>query len=69
MKKYAMKIRRLESTEKMYKWLLLGLLWVAYFIHQGSRQIYPSVLPQIGEYFGEDNSAKLGFVMTAFVFT
>lgn len=69
MKKYAMKIRRLESTEKMYKWLLLGLLWVAYFIHQGSRQIYPSVLPQIGEYFGEGNSAKLGFVMTAFVFT
>lgn len=53
----------------MYKWMLLALLWVAYFIHQGSRQIYPSILPQIKEYFGEGSSAKMGAVMTAFAFT
>ena len=53
----------------MYKWMLLVLLWVAYFIHQGSRQIYPSILPQIKEYFGEGSSAKMGAVMTAFAFT
>ena len=52
-----MKLRRLESHEEMYKWMLLVLLWVAYFIHQGSRQIYPSILPQIKEYFGEGSSA------------
>ena len=49
--------------------MLLALLWVAYFIHQGSRQIYPSILPQIKEYFGEGSSAKMGAVMTAFAFT
>ncbi|MBP3526029.1 MAG: MFS transporter [Opitutales bacterium] len=64
-----MKLRRLESHEEMYKWMLLALLWVAYFIHQGSRQIYPSILPQIKEYFGEGSSAKMGAVMTAFAFT
>ena len=64
-----MKLRRLESHEEMYKWMLLVLLWVAYFIHQGSRQIYPSILPQIKEYFGEGSSAKMGAVMTAFAFT
>lgn len=64
-----MKLRRLESHEEMYKWILLALLWVAYFIHQGSRQIYPSILPQIKEYFGEGSSAKMGAVMTAFAFT
>ena len=64
-----MKLRRLESHEEMYKWMLLALLWVAYFIHQGSRQIYPSILPQIKESFGEGSSAKMGAVMTAFAFT
>ncbi len=30
-----------------YKWQLVALLWVAFFLHQGNRQIYNVVLPLI----------------------
>ncbi len=30
-----------------YKWMLVALLWVAFFLHQGNRQIYNTVLPLI----------------------
>lgn len=63
-----MKLRRLESHEDMYKWMLLVLLWVAYFLHQGSRQIYSAILPQIQDYFKVD-SVQMGLVMSAFAFT
>ena len=32
---------------KDYKWMLLALLSVTYFLAQGSRQIFNAVLPQI----------------------
>ena len=38
-----------------YKWIALGLLWVTYFLLQGSRQIYGAVLPQIRADFGADD--------------
>ena len=30
-----------------YKWFLVGLLWVAYFLNQGDRQIFNTVIPLI----------------------
>lgn len=30
-----------------YKWELLALLWIAFFLHQGDRQIYNSIIPLI----------------------
>lgn len=30
-----------------YKWVLLGLLWIAFFLHQGDRQIFNSVIPLV----------------------
>jgi len=30
-----------------YKWQLVALLWVAFFLHQGNRQVYNAVLPLI----------------------
>ena len=49
----------------MYKWVLLGFLWVAYFLQQGTRQIYNAILPQIQSDFGVD-SMKIGLVATLF---
>lgn len=61
-------MRRLESHDNIYKWVLLLMLWVAYFLHQGTRQIYNAVLPQIQGDFQVD-SASMGFVATSFSFT
>lgn len=35
------------AAPPFYKWQLVGLLWVAFFLHQGNRQIYNAVLPLI----------------------
>ena len=35
------------SPPPSYKWRLVALLWVAFFLHQGNRQIYNAVLPLI----------------------
>ena len=37
----------LRETPPSYKWQLVALLWVAFFLHQGNRQIYNAVLPLI----------------------
>ena len=36
-----------NATSPSYKWRLVALLWVAFFLHQGNRQIYNAVLPLI----------------------
>ena len=48
-----------------YKWVALGLLWVAYFLLQGSRQIYGATLPQICSDFAVDD-VKMGVVASVF---
>jgi MFS family permease len=50
-----------------YKWELLGLLWVAFFLHQGDRQICNSVVPLIREGLGLDD-VQIGLVGTVFTF-
>lgn len=57
-----------EKSNEIYKWVLLGLLWVAYFLQQGTRQIYNAVIPQIQSDFGVD-SVHIGLVATVFTFT
>ncbi len=54
-----------QQSNNLYKWVLLGFLWVAYFLQQGTRQIYNAILPNIQTDFGVD-SVKMGLVMTLF---
>ncbi|MBR0298246.1 MAG: MFS transporter [Bacteroidales bacterium] len=50
-----------------YKWTMLLLISAAYFLAQGTRQIYSAVLPDIKAAFGSDISdASLGLVGSAF---
>lgn len=56
-----------QTKSGMYKWVLLGMLWVAYFLQQGTRQIYNAILPQIQNDFAVD-SVKIGLVATLFTF-
>lgn len=50
-----------------YQWELLVLLWIAFFLHQGDRQIYNSVLSLVGKDLGLDDE-QLGLVGTIFSF-
>ena len=50
-----------------YRWVALGLLWVAYFLLQGTRQIYGATLPQIRADFGVDD-LRMGAVASVFFF-
>jgi len=48
-----------------YKWTALGLLWVACFLQQGMRQIFPPLAPAIGDSFGASATFR-GSVMSVF---
>ena len=48
-----------------YKWIALALLWVTYFLLQGSRQIYGATLPQIKADFAVDD-VRMGMVASTF---
>ena len=48
-----------------YKWRALLLLWVACFLQQGMRQIFPPLAPAIGDEFGA-SAAFRGSVMSVF---
>lgn len=50
-----------------YKWFALAILWVAFFLQQGSRQIFSATLPAIQNAFGATR-ADLGLVATVFTF-
>ena len=50
---------------KTYKWELLVLLWVAYFLNQGDRQIFSAVLPLIKTDMGFSD-VQLGLIATLF---
>ncbi len=52
-----------------YKWWLLALLWVTYFLQQGTRQMYGAMLPQIKAYFSTEGvtDVQLGLVVSTFV--
>ena len=50
-----------------YKWRALGLLWVAFFLQQGTRQIFGATLTSIQGALGA-NAAAIGAVATVFTF-
>ena len=52
------------------KWVVLGLLWVAYFLLQAMRQVYNASLPQIRADFAAAGATavSLGLVGTVFYF-
>ncbi|MDR1268222.1 MAG: MFS transporter, partial [Planctomycetaceae bacterium] len=54
-----------STIPKTYKWELLVLLWVAYFLNQGDRQIFSAVLPLIKNDM-EFSDVQLGLVATIF---
>lgn len=57
--------RQTPSEAGFYRWELLGLLWIAFFLHQGDRQIYNSVIPLIRTGLGLDD-IQLGLVSSVF---
>ena len=50
-----------------YKWKALALLWVAFFLQQGTRQIFGATLSSIQASLGV-NAAQIGIVATVFTF-
>lgn len=54
-----------QKTPSSYKWQLVALLWVAFFLHQGNRQIYNAVLPLIKSNLNLSD-VQAGFVQTVF---
>lgn len=57
----------MTSQKKIdYKWVMLLLISAAYFLAQGSRQIYSAVLPDIKAAFGGISDAEMGLVGSAF---
>lgn len=56
---------REKATSGWYKWVMLGIVSLTYFLAQGTRQIYSAVSPQIGQDFGLKDLA-LGSVVSAF---
>jgi hypothetical protein len=62
-------IEMVKTASKNYKWILLALICATYFLAQGTRQIFNTVLPQIKADFagvGIDD-AQLGLVGSAFM--
>ncbi len=50
----------MKTNSKWYKWEVLALLWVAYLLNQGDRQVFNSVLPLIRDGLGlTDSSVSL----------
>ncbi len=55
----------MKSKGVDYKWVALALLWVAFFLQQGTRQLFGPSVPSIGVSLGVDK-VSLGVVGTVF---
>ena len=56
---------RVNVNSKSYKWEIIFLLWVAYFLNQADRQVFNTVLPHIQEYLGATD-VTMGLISTCF---
>ena len=54
-----------DTTRRSYKWEVVMLLWVAFFLNQADRQTFNIVLPQIQQYLGASDST-MGLLSTLF---
>ena len=59
----------MEKENKSYKWIMLGLLAVTYFLMHASRQIFNASLPDIKASLPGTSDAEWGFTRTAFLFS
>ena len=57
-----------DRKDTRYKWLLLGLLTVTYFLMHGSRQIFNASLPDIKHCLPGTSDAEWGLTRTVFLF-
>ena len=58
-------IMKVNVNSKSYKWEIIFLLWVAYFLNQADRQVFNTVLPHIQEFLGATD-ATMGLISTCF---
>lgn len=54
-----------NTTRFFYKWEVVLLLWVAFFLNQADRQAFNIVLPQIQQHLGASDST-MGLISTLF---
>ncbi len=59
----------IREDKGRYKWILLGLLVVTYFLMHASRQIFNASLPDIKASLPGTSDAEWGFTRTAFLFS
>ena len=57
----------MDTKKSNYKWLALALLWVAFFLQQGTRQVFSATLSSIQGSL-DVTSAQIGLVATIFTF-
>lgn len=56
---------KVNVNSRTYKWEVIFLLWAAYFLNQGDRQVFNTVLPHIQEFLGVSDSV-MGMISTCF---
>ena len=56
---------RVNTSSRFYKWEVVLLLWVTFFLNQADRQAFNIVLPQIQEHLGVSDST-MGLLATLF---
>lgn len=54
-----------DTSKPFYKWEVVILLWIAFFLNQGDRQAFNIVLPQVQTLFGASDST-MGFIAALF---
>ena len=54
-----------DTNKPFYKWEVVILLWIAFFLNQGDRQAFNIVLPQIQTLFGASDST-MGLIAALF---
>jgi len=54
-----------NTNKPFYKWEVVLLLWFAYFLNQGDRQVFNTVLPHIQEFLGASD-VTMGLISTCF---
>ena len=54
-----------DTSKPFYKWEVVILLWIAFFLNQGDRQAFNIVLPQVQTLFGASDST-MGLIASLF---
>ena len=59
------KAMKINVNSRYYKWEVIFLLWIAYFLNQGDRQVFNTVLPQIQAFLNVGDET-MGMISTCF---